>query len=106
MLLSSHELHRFDAFELDDSARVLRRDDTPVPLTPKAFDVLAYLVMNPGRVITKDELLKAVWLDSFVEEGNLAQHISQLRKALDALLLGKRPPKEVTKQFGCSIRYE
>jgi DNA-binding winged helix-turn-helix (wHTH) protein/tetratricopeptide (TPR) repeat protein len=82
MLLSTHELHRFDAFELDDSARVLRRDDTPVPLTPKAFDVLAYLVMNPGRVVTKDELLKAVWPDSFVEEGNLAQHISQLRKAL------------------------
>jgi DNA-binding winged helix-turn-helix (wHTH) protein/Tol biopolymer transport system component len=75
-------LYRFDEFELDPCRRVLSRNKAPVALTPKVFDVLSYLVLNPGRVVTKDELLKSVWPDSFVEEGNLAQHISALRKAL------------------------
>ena len=82
MLLSANGLYRFDEFELDPSRRVLSRNETPVALTPKAFDVLSYLVLNPGRVVTKDELLKSIWPDSFVEEGNLAQYISALRKAL------------------------
>ena len=51
-------------------------------LTPKAFDVLLFLVQNPNRLVTKEELLKAVWGDTFVEEGNLTQHVSHLRKAL------------------------
>ncbi|MGO9776823.1 MAG: winged helix-turn-helix domain-containing protein [Terracidiphilus sp.] len=75
-------LYRFDEFELDPARRTLLRNGSPVALTPKAFDVLAYLVLNPGRVVTKDELLKSIWPDSFVEEGNLAQYISALRKAL------------------------
>jgi DNA-binding winged helix-turn-helix (wHTH) protein/Tol biopolymer transport system component len=82
MLLSTRELYRFEGFELDPCRRLLSRDQEPVSLTPKAFDVLTYLVLNPGRVVTKDELLKAVWPDSFVEEGNLAQYISALRRAL------------------------
>jgi DNA-binding winged helix-turn-helix (wHTH) protein/Flp pilus assembly protein TadD len=82
MLLNAKELYRFDGFELDPVRRVLSRADEPILLTPKAFDVLAYLVLNPGRVVTKDELLKAIWPDSFVEEGNLAQYISSLRKAM------------------------
>jgi DNA-binding winged helix-turn-helix (wHTH) protein/Tol biopolymer transport system component len=82
MSLNAKELYRFEGFELDPVRRVLSREDGPVLLTPKAFDVLAYLVLNPGRVVTKDELLKAIWPDSFVEEGNLAQYISSLRKAL------------------------
>jgi DNA-binding winged helix-turn-helix (wHTH) protein/tetratricopeptide (TPR) repeat protein len=82
MLLNAKELYRFDGFELDPIRRVLSREDEPILLTPKAFDVLAYLVLNPGRVVTKDELLKAIWPDSFVEEGNLAQYISSLRKAM------------------------
>lgn len=73
---------RFEAFELDPGRRALLRDGAPVVLSPKAFDVLAYLVGNPARVVTKDELLKAVWPGAFVEEGNLAQHISSVRKAL------------------------
>jgi len=52
------------------------------PVTPKAFDLLLYFVQNPDRVISKDELLKAVWADSFVEEGNLTQNVFLLRKAL------------------------
>ena len=82
MLLNANELYRFDGFELDPIRRVLSRADEPILLTPKAFDVLAYLVLNPGRIVTKDELLKAIWPDSFVEEGNLAQYISSLRKAM------------------------
>jgi DNA-binding winged helix-turn-helix (wHTH) protein len=51
-------------------------------LTPKAFDVLLFLAQNPNRLVTKEELLQAVWGDTFVEEGNLTQYISHLRKAL------------------------
>jgi DNA-binding winged helix-turn-helix (wHTH) protein/tetratricopeptide (TPR) repeat protein len=76
------DIYRFDEFELDPSKRILARNGAPAPLSPKAFDLLTFLVLNPGRVLSKEELLKSVWPDSFVEEGNLAQHISWLRKAL------------------------
>ena len=82
MSQNSDQLYRFDEFELDPSRRVLARGDTPVALSPKAFEVLKFLLLTPGRVVTKEELLKAVWPDSYVEESNLAQHISWLRKAL------------------------
>ena len=82
MSLSFRGLYRFDGFELSPSGRAFLRNGKPVAVSPKAFEVLTYLVINPGRVVTKDELLKAVWPDSFVEESNLAQHISWLRKAL------------------------
>ena len=82
MPLSFKDLYRFDEFELDPSRRSFVRNGTPVLISPKAFEVLAYLVSNPGRVVIKEELLKAVWPDSFVEESNLTQHISWLRKAL------------------------
>jgi TolB-like protein/DNA-binding winged helix-turn-helix (wHTH) protein/Tfp pilus assembly protein PilF len=75
-------LYRFGPFVLDPQRRTLSCDESPVPLTPKAFDVLLFLTQNPNRLITKDELLKAVWGDTFVEEGNLTQYISHLRKAL------------------------
>ena len=75
-------LYRFDEFELNPPKREFLRNGKPVLVSPKAFEVLTYLVTNPGRVVTKDELLKAVWPDSFVEESNLTQHISWLRKAL------------------------
>src|SRR5579862_5901781 len=75
-------LHRFGQFLLDPGKRTLYRADLPVSLTPKAFDVLLFLVQNPHRLVTKDELLQAVWGDTFVEEGNLKQYISHLRKAL------------------------
>jgi DNA-binding winged helix-turn-helix (wHTH) protein/tetratricopeptide (TPR) repeat protein len=103
MLLNAKELYRFDEFELDPVRRVLSRQDGPVLLTPKAFDVLAYMVLNPGRVVTKDELLKAVWPDSFVEEGNLAQYISGLRKAMGdkASLIATVPGRGY--QFGAQV---
>jgi DNA-binding winged helix-turn-helix (wHTH) protein/tetratricopeptide (TPR) repeat protein len=82
MSLSPKGLYRFEEFELDTARRALTRSGTVIPLSSKAFQVLCYLVANPGRVVTKDELLKAVWPESFVEESNLPGYISGLRKAL------------------------
>ena len=76
------DFYRFGQFVLDPRRRTLSRGDSPVFLTPKAFDVLIFLVQNPNRLVTKEELLQAVWGDTFVEEGNLTQYISHLRKAL------------------------
>src|SRR5258708_5788137 len=79
---SNGYLYRFGQFALDSRKRTLSRADSPVSLTPKAFDVLLVLARNPNRLVTKEELLQAVWGDTFVEEGNLTQYIYYLRKAL------------------------
>src|SRR5712675_1573197 len=75
-------LYSFGQFVLDPRKRTLSRAGSSVSLTPKAFDVLTFLAQNPHRLVTKEELLQAVWGDTFVEEGNLTQYISHLRKAL------------------------
>jgi TolB-like protein/DNA-binding winged helix-turn-helix (wHTH) protein/Tfp pilus assembly protein PilF len=90
--------YRFGQFVLDPGRRTLSRADSPVSLTPKAFDVLLFLTQNPNRLVTKEELLQAVWGDTFVEEGNLAQYVWVLRKALgdnseDARLIVTIPRK-------------
>ena len=72
----------FGPFRLDLGERLLLRDGKPVALTPKAFDTLLMLVLNSGRVVEKDELLKLIWPKTFVEEATLAQNIFTLRKAL------------------------
>jgi DNA-binding winged helix-turn-helix (wHTH) protein len=77
-----NNLYRFADFVLDPARHTLTRADSPVPLTPRAFDVLVYLTQNPNRLVTKEELLQGVWGDTIVEEGNLTQYISHLRKAL------------------------
>ena len=76
------DLYHFEQFVLDPARRTLSRADSPVSLTPKAFDVLFFLAQNANRLVTKEELLQAVWGGTFVEEGNLTQYISHLRKAL------------------------
>src|ERR1700733_1465551 len=75
-------IYRFGEFALDPSRRTLSRANSTISLTPKAFDVLLFLAQNPNRLVTKEELLQAVWGDTVVEEGNLTQYISHLRKAL------------------------
>jgi eukaryotic-like serine/threonine-protein kinase len=80
--LKEQSLIRFEGFELDPAARVVRRDGQPVQLNPKTFDLLLYLAGHPHQLVTKDQLLKAVWPDSFVEESNLSQHVFLLRKTL------------------------
>jgi len=82
MPLNVNHLYRFEDLELDPARRRLSREGAPIPVAPKAFDVLCYLVANSGRVIPKEELLQAIWPDSFVEENNLPQSISGLRKVL------------------------
>lgn len=75
--------YEFAEFRLDPKQRLLRRNgDTTVPLTPKAFDILLFLVQNSGHVVEKDKLMRALWPGSFVEEGNISQNIFILRKAL------------------------
>jgi TolB-like protein/DNA-binding winged helix-turn-helix (wHTH) protein/Tfp pilus assembly protein PilF len=75
-------IYEFGPFRLDAAERLLLRNGEAVPLTPKAFDLLLALVDRHGHLLEKDELLKKVWPDTFVEEANLASNISQLRKAL------------------------
>ena len=74
--------YEFGRFRLKVAERVLLRDSEPVPLTPKVFDILVTLVEHGGHVVAKDDLMKRVWPNTFVEEGNLTQNISLLRKAL------------------------
>jgi DNA-binding winged helix-turn-helix (wHTH) protein len=75
-------IHDFGPFRLDAAERLLLRMGQPVSLTPKTFDVLLHLVERHGRLVTKQELLSAVWPDTFVEEANLTYTVSTLRKAL------------------------
>jgi TolB-like protein/Tfp pilus assembly protein PilF len=76
------QLYEFGAFRVDSSKRLLARDGMPVPLTPKVFDTLLYLVQHSGTALDKDELMTAIWPDTVVEENNLNQNISILRRAL------------------------
>ena len=72
----------FGRFRLKPAERVLLREGELVPLTPKVFEILVTLVEHGGQVVAKDDLMKRVWPNTFVEEGNLTQNISLLRKAL------------------------
>jgi DNA-binding winged helix-turn-helix (wHTH) protein/TolB-like protein len=74
--------YEFGRFRLKVAERVLLREGELVPLTPKVFDILVTLVENGGQVVAKDDLMKRVWPNTYVEEGNLTQNISLLRKAL------------------------
>src|SRR5262245_2112559 len=82
MSADSQHLYEFGHFRIDPGERVLLRGQEVVPLTPKVFEILLVLVQNSGQVVSKDGLMKKVWPDSFVEDGNLTQNISLLRKAL------------------------
>lgn len=79
---SGKHFYDFDRFRIDATERVLLSDGEIVTLTQKAFDVLLALVERQGQIVSKDELMELVWPDTFVEEGNLAQNIYTLRKAL------------------------
>src|SRR5277367_6146293 len=82
MSMKAEEIFQFGEFQIDARARTLRREEATVTLNYRAFDVLLYFVRNPGRALTRDELLKNVWPDTFVDEHSLAQSISVLRRAL------------------------
>lgn len=75
-------LCEFDCYRVDFERRLLLRGEEPIPLPSKALDILLLLIQRRGEVVSKDELMKAVWPDTFVEEGNLSQSIHVLRRAL------------------------
>jgi DNA-binding winged helix-turn-helix (wHTH) protein/WD40 repeat protein len=85
-------------FFLDPANRLLRHGEAPVSLSPKAFDALVYLVRNPRRLLTREELIHALWPDSYVEEGNLSVHIFQVRRALGTAADGKAYIQTVPKK--------
>src|SRR5262249_53512211 len=78
--------YEFGPFRIDSGERQLLPNGEIVPLTPKVFDVVVALVQHNGRILTKDEVIRLVWPDTTVEEGNLSRNISTLRSAL-----GERP---------------
>lgn len=75
-------VYEFGVFRIDAAERLLFRGDELIPLTPKVADTLLVLLSNAGRIVGKDELMKTIWPDAFVDEGGLARNISALRKAL------------------------
>jgi DNA-binding winged helix-turn-helix (wHTH) protein/Tol biopolymer transport system component len=90
MFNGTKELYEFGPFRLDPGERLLTRDGVPLELTPKVFDTLLVLIQNSGRLLEKRELMERIWPDSFVEQSNLAQSISILRKVLGESRLDHR----------------
>ena len=78
----SKALYEFGPFRVDPEKEILLRAGEPVPLTPKTFQILLVLIRHSKEVVTKDDLMKSVWPDTFVEEANLSRNIFMLRKAL------------------------
>ena len=76
-------VYRFGPYVLDVDDRSLKRHGAPIPLTPKTFDLLVVLVENAGRLVEKDLLLRTVWPDVAVEEGNLTKGVFSLRQTLE-----------------------
>jgi TolB-like protein/DNA-binding winged helix-turn-helix (wHTH) protein/Tfp pilus assembly protein PilF len=82
MSIAARQFYQFGPYRIDPDTHRLLRGEQLVPLTPKALETLLVLVRHSGAVVSKDELMKQVWPDTFVEEANLAQHIALIRKAL------------------------
>ena len=82
MSLKTKHLYRFGPYRLDAEERVLQRDEQPITLPPKDLETLFVLVERAGHIVEKEELLEKVWPGVFIEEGNLARHIFNLRQVL------------------------
>jgi len=82
MSLERNVSYEFGPFRLDTGERLLFRDGNVVPITPRLFDILLVLIENRGHILEKETVLKAVWQDTIVEEGNLTRNVSTIRKAL------------------------
>lgn len=81
-VMRSGHVYYFDRFSLDADERILTEAGRSLQLAPKVFDTLVMLVRNSGHALSKEEMMETIWSDSFVEENNLAQNISILRKTL------------------------
>ncbi len=82
MSLKTRGFFEFGPFRLEPDEHLLLRDGVPISVSPKTFELLVFLVQNHGRLVTKEQIMQAVWQESFVEEANLTVSISALRKAL------------------------
>src|SRR5687767_10820154 len=82
--MRNNQVYQFGPFQLLPSERLLLRGENVVELAPKVFDTLVMLVRDSGHVVEKDEIMRAIWPDHFVEESNLTRNISLLRKALNS----------------------
>jgi len=102
MHVPEEQAFEFGGFTLVPRERQLLHDGKPVHLTAKAFDLLLALVRRAGHLVSKDELLREVWPDTFVEEVNLTVNISTLRKILDRVRDGDGMIKTVPK---CGYRF-
>ncbi|NWF82334.1 MAG: winged helix-turn-helix domain-containing protein [Bryobacteraceae bacterium] len=102
----SKQIYYFGQFSLDPAERLLLRSGAPVGLSPKIFDLLLHLSGNAGRLVSKKELMDAVWAGTFVEEATLARAVSDLRKALGDGEAGQRFIETVPKfgyRFICDV---
>src|SRR5512138_1237451 len=75
--------YRFGEFVLDLETGFLRRNGQDMPLRPKSFEVLTYLVVHHGRLVSKNELVEAVWPDTAVTDNSLSQCLFEIRRALE-----------------------
>ena len=82
MELKTGSFYDYGPFRLDPAEHRLTREGAPVSLAPKAFELLLFMVQNPGRLLTKEQIMQAVWPGSFVEDANLTVSISLLRRVL------------------------
>jgi DNA-binding winged helix-turn-helix (wHTH) protein len=98
MPYSNHLAYEFGPYRLSLAQRVLTRDGEIISLTPKATEILVQLVVNAGQLLEKDDLLKEVWPDTFVEEANLTQNIFTLRRALGDERAGPRYIETVSRR--------
>jgi len=96
---SKHSIYGFDRFRLDVDKLMLYEGESAVQLPPKCVNTLAVLVENAGEIISKDDLIDAVWQDSIVEESNLSQYLYLLRKTLGSRSDG-RPYIETLRRRG------
>ncbi|HSB29537.1 MAG TPA: transcriptional regulator, partial [Pyrinomonadaceae bacterium] len=83
MSAETPHFYEFENFRLDPKEKILFRDDQPVPLTPKVFETLQIFVEHAGRLLEKDDLMRKIWEDRFVEESNLTFNIKMLRRTLN-----------------------
>jgi DNA-binding winged helix-turn-helix (wHTH) protein/predicted ATPase len=82
-MLTQRRIYEFDDFRVDSGQFLLMRGGQSTPITPTVFRILLTLLERAGQVVSKEDLMKSVWPDSYVEEGNLNRNVSTLRKALD-----------------------
>src|SRR5215469_1837155 len=96
------ELYKFGRFRVDAEKELLLHGNETVPVTPKTFQILLVLLRHSKEVVTKDDLMKQVWPDTFVEEANLGRNIFLLRKAL-----GESPQdhRYILTVPGCGYRF-